>query len=95
VSFIQVTPDSVQAAGRQIQMLSSQIEELINTLRTTATNVQSEWKGAASGAFESAMTDWNVAANRIHEAATTIGVATQTAGTNYADTESANTRMFI
>lgn len=95
MSFIQVTPDSVQAAGRQIQMISGQIEELITQLRATATNVQSEWKGAASGAFESAMGDWNVAANRIHEAATTIGIATQTAGTNYADTESANTRMFI
>lgn len=94
MSFIQVTPDSVQAAGRQIQMISGQIEELIGQLRATATGVRGEWKGAASGAFEGAMTDWNVAANRIHEAATSIGVATQTAGVNYADTESANTRMF-
>ena len=94
MSFIQVTPDSVQAAGRQIQMLSTQIEDLINQLRATATNVQSEWKGAASGAFEGAMGDWNVAANKIHQAATSIGTATQTAGVNYADTESANTRMF-
>jgi len=94
VSFIQVTPDSVQAAGRQIQMISSQIEDLINQLRATATNTQSEWKGSASSAFEGAMSDWNVAANKIHQAATSIGAATQTAGVNYADTESANTRMF-
>jgi 6 kDa early secretory antigenic target len=94
VSFIQVVPDSVQAAGRQIQMLSGQIEELIGQLRATATGVQGEWKGMASGAFEGAMTDWNTAANSIHQAATSIGIATQTAGVNYADTESANTKMF-
>jgi len=94
VSYISVVPDSVQAAGRQIQMLSGQIEELIGQLRATATNVQGEWKGAANSAFENAMGDWNVAANRIHEAATSIGIATQTAGTNYADTEQRNTSMF-
>lgn len=94
MSYISVVPDSVQAAGRQIQMLSGQIEELIGQLRATATNVQGEWKGAANSAFEGAMGDWNVAANRIHEAATSIGIATQTAGTNYAETESKNTSMF-
>jgi early secretory antigenic target protein ESAT-6 len=94
VSFIQVVPDSVQAAGRQIQMISGQIEELIGQLRATATNVQGEWKGSANSAFENAMGDWNIAANRIHEAATSIGIATQTAGVNYADTESNNTKMF-
>jgi WXG100 family type VII secretion target len=94
VSFISVVPESVQAAGRQIQMLSGQIEELIGQLRATATNVQGEWKGAANSAFENAMGDWNVAANRIHEAATMIGVATNQAGVNYAETESKNTGMF-
>jgi uncharacterized protein YukE len=40
------------------------------------------------------MADWNVAANRIHDAATQIGIATHQAGVNYQDTETANTSMF-
>ncbi|HTX07917.1 MAG TPA: WXG100 family type VII secretion target [Solirubrobacteraceae bacterium] len=94
MSQYSVAPESVQAAGRQIQMISADIEALIGRLRTTAMSVHSEWTGAANGAFENAMNDWNVAATRIQEASNEIGVATQTAGTNYAVTESNNTRMF-
>jgi early secretory antigenic target protein ESAT-6 len=91
---IMVVPESVQVAGRQIQSISTDIETLIGQLRTIAMNVHSEWTGMANNAFESAMNDWNVAANRIQEASTQIGVATNQAGTNYQQTESANTSMF-
>jgi 6 kDa early secretory antigenic target len=90
-----VAPESVQAAGRQIQSLSADIETLIGQLRSTAMGVRGEWTGAANGAFEQAMNDWNAAASKIQQASQEIGVATQTAGTNYANTETNNTRMFV
>jgi 6 kDa early secretory antigenic target len=90
-----VAPESVQAAGRQIRSISADIETLIGQLRNTALGVRSEWTGAANGAFENAMQDWNMAASKIQQASDEIGLATQTAGTNYATTEVNNTKMFV
>jgi 6 kDa early secretory antigenic target len=94
MSQIAVVTEAVQSAGQRIQVLSGEIEQLIGQLQATATSVQGEWRGTANSAFEGAMADWNVAANRIHDAATQIGIATHQAGVNYADTETANTSMF-
>jgi WXG100 family type VII secretion target len=94
MSQITVVTEAVQSAGQRIQVLSSEIEQLIGQLQATATSVQGEWRGVANSAFEGAMADWNVAANRIHDAATQIGIATHQAGINYQDTETANTSMF-
>jgi WXG100 family type VII secretion target len=84
----------VQQAGTRIGQLSEQIEGLIGQLQATATSVSGEWTGSASAAFESAMGEWRSAAANIQAAATQIGQATMQAGTNYADTEAANTSMF-
>jgi WXG100 family type VII secretion target len=94
VAQISVATEAVQAAGQQIQTLSTEIERLIVQLQQTATSVQGEWRGAASSAFESAMGEWQAAANNIQMAAAQIGKATHTAGANYEDTETANTSMF-
>ena len=91
---ITVVTEAVQQAGQRIQTLSAEIEQLIGQLRNTALQVQGEWQGTASSAFESAMGEWQTAAVNIQTAATQIGTATQTAGTNYQDTEATNTSMF-
>lgn len=94
MSQITVVTEAVQSAGQPIQALSGEIESLIQQLQQTAMSVEGEWRGMASGAFETAMGEWQTAANNIHMAATQIGQATQRAGVNYADTESANTSLF-
>ena len=94
MSQILVVTETVQAAGQRIQGLSQEIEQLIGQLQQTALSVEGEWRGIANSAFESAMGEWQTAANNIQMAALQIGRATQTAGTNYADTETANASMF-
>jgi WXG100 family type VII secretion target len=91
---IMVVTEAVQSAGQRIQALSLQIEDLIRQLQTTALSVHGDWTGAANNAFEAAMNEWNAAATNIQTAAANIGRATLTAGTNYQDTETANTSMF-
>jgi WXG100 family type VII secretion target len=94
VPQITVTTEAVQAAGQRIQSLSQEIEQLIAQLQQTAVSVQGEWTGVANNAFETAMGEWRSAANNIQMAAAQIGQATQRAGVNYQDTETANTGMF-
>jgi 6 kDa early secretory antigenic target len=94
VSQIMVVPEAVQNAGSRIQQISLEIENQINQLRMIAGSIQDEWQGMASSAFEGAMGDWNAAAVNIQNAASSIGRATAVAGTNYSDTEAANTSMF-
>ncbi|MBO0767151.1 MAG: WXG100 family type VII secretion target [Solirubrobacterales bacterium] len=91
---IMVVPEAVQQAGARIMTLSSEVEGLINQLQQTAVGVQSEWKGQANSAFESAMADWHAAAVKIQEASNQIGQATRQSGGNYADTEATNTSMY-
>ncbi len=92
MSFYSVAPTSVQEAGQRIQALSSEIESLIGQLQSTARSV--DWTGAGHSAFESAMVEWQAAANNIQEAATQIGIATKTAGVSYQDTDARVTNMF-
>lgn len=94
MSQIMVVTEAVQSAGQRIQALSQEIEQLIGQLQSTALSVQGEWRGVANSAFETAMGEWQSAANNIQMAASQIGRATLTAGTNYQDTESANASMF-
>jgi len=94
MSQIMVVTEAVQQAGQRIQSLSSEIEQLIAQLQTTARSVEGEWQGQANSAFETAMGEWQSAANNIRMAATQIGEATSRAGVNYQDTETANTSMF-
>lgn len=94
MSQIMVVTEAVQSAGQRIQALSQEIEDLIRQCQSTALSVQGDWRGTASAAFENAMVEWQAAANNIQMAAANIGRATQTAGVNYQDTESANTSMF-
>jgi WXG100 family type VII secretion target len=89
-----VVTEAVQSAGQRIQALSQEIEQLIGQLQSTALGVQGEWRGVANSAFESAMAEWQAAANNIQMAAAQIGRATLTAGSNYQETESANASMF-
>jgi early secretory antigenic target protein ESAT-6 len=94
MSQIMVVTEAVQSAGQRIQALSQEIEQLIGQLQSTALSVQGEWRGVANSAFESAMAEWQAAANNIQMAAAQIGRATLTAGTNYQETETANASMF-
>ncbi|MCL2418764.1 MAG: WXG100 family type VII secretion target [Conexibacteraceae bacterium] len=91
---ITVETEAVRAAGQKIQALSNEIEGLIGQLQTVAASSRDYWQGTANAAFETAMQDWNTAAVNIKNAASTIGNATMVAGSNYQDTEAANTKMF-
>jgi WXG100 family type VII secretion target len=89
-----VATEEVIQAGKTINSLSAQIEDLIRQCKQTAEGAREAWTGNASGAFEDAMTQWNTAALAVKTAAADLGRATSTAGTNYADTEATNTSMF-
>jgi WXG100 family type VII secretion target len=57
--------------------------------------LQSSWSGDAALAFQAVVADWNATQLRVEESLNAINLALGQAGQQYADTESANARLFI
>ena len=63
-------------------------------MTATLTDLQGTWTGTASASFQEALSSWRSAQAQMEQAVAQINQALATAGTQYAETEAANARMF-
>lgn len=94
MSFFEVDSDRVistaGAANRSVETLSAETDALMSQLNSLADS----WKGGAAQNFQSVAKEWEGVQRRVHESLGKIRDALQAAGTQYADVENANMRMF-
>lgn len=94
MSFFEVDSERViatsQTAARSVETLSGETDALMAQLNSLADS----WKGGASQNFQAVAKEWEGVQRQVHESLGNIRDALQAAGTQYADVEDSNMRMF-
>ncbi len=90
----QVDSEAVSTATGAARGSISRISSEVATLHSQLTNLQSSWTGGAATAFQSALTEWNATQKRVEESLSSLNTSLTTAGTQYAETEAQNARLF-
>ena len=84
---IQVTPEQLSDASRQLTSGAASIESTLGQLRTQVGPLHSGWSGAAQKQFEQLWTEWQTSGRNLHEALTGIATLTAQAAQSYESTE--------
>jgi WXG100 family type VII secretion target len=87
MSGIQVTPEQLQTASRNLTTGASTIDGTLSQLRAQIAPLAGEWRGVAQQRFEALWKEWDTSAKQLHEALTGIAQLTGQASQAYAHTE--------
>lgn len=94
MSFFEIDSERVIAASsqasRSVETLSSETDALMSHLNALVDS----WKGGASQNFQGVAREWEGVQRQVHASLEKIRDALHTAGTQYAEVEDANMRMF-
>jgi WXG100 family type VII secretion target len=91
----QVDSEAVFTATGAVRGTVSRIQSEVQAMHGQLASLQSSWSGDAALAFQTVVADWNATQLRVEESLNAINIALGQAGQQYADTESANARLFI
>jgi len=86
---IQVTPEYLSDASRNLTTGAQTIDDTLATLRGQIAPLAESWQGAAQAQFQSLWVEWENSAKGLHAALTGIATLTQQASNAYAQTEQA------
>lgn len=89
-----VDSDAIDSARAAAHATVSRIQSDVAALMGQLQALQDSWTGGASVAFQGVVTDWRGTQLSVEESLRQITIALQQAGQQYADVESANTRLF-
>ena len=89
-----VDSDAIDSARAAAHATVGRIQTDVAALHAQLQSLQDSWSGGASAAFQGVATDWRSTQTRVEESLRQITLALQTASQQYADVESANTRLF-
>lgn len=90
----QVDSEAVLSATGAVRNSISRIQAEVAGLHGQLTNLQGSWTGQAATAFNGVVTDWKATQQRVEESLAAINQSLAQAGHQYAEIESANTRLF-
>jgi early secretory antigenic target protein ESAT-6 len=90
----QVDSEAVLSATGAVRNSISRIQAEVAGLHGQLTNLQGSWTGQAATAFAGVVTDWKATQQRVEESLAAINQSLAQAGQQYAEIESANTRLF-
>ncbi len=90
----QVDSEAVLSATGAVRNSISRIQAEVAGLHGQLTNLQGSWTGQAATAFNGVVTDWKATQQRVEESLAAINQSLAQAGQQYAEIESANTRLF-
>lgn len=89
-----VDSDAIQSAESMMRSTAGRLQSDTAAMISQLQSLQESWSGGASSAFQSVLQEWRSMQQQLEEALASLNQALFTAGTQYADTEAANTRMF-
>ncbi|TAL43194.1 MAG: WXG100 family type VII secretion target [Salinibacterium sp.] len=90
----QVDSDAVLSATGAVRNSISRIQSEVAGLHGHLTNLEGSWTGQAATAFGGVVAEWKATQQRVEENLAALNQALVHAGQQYADIESANTRLF-
>lgn len=91
---IQVTPEQLSTASRNLTSGASTIEGTLSQLRAQIAPLAGEWRGVAQQRFEQLWKEWDISAKQLHEALTGIATLTAQASQSYEQTEQGIAQSF-
>jgi 6 kDa early secretory antigenic target len=89
---IKVDYARMESAREQMQAISAQIDEKLDTLRSRLQQIN--WEGGDREAYQAHQTQWDNAVRDINQLLNEIGGGVGIARQNYVDTENSNTRLW-
>lgn len=89
-----VDSDTIAAKAQQAHGHIERLSAEVNGMTGTLADLEASWTGTASASFQEAFRSWRSAQAQMEQAVAQINQALATAGTQYAETEAANSRMF-
>lgn len=91
---IQVTPEQLSDASRQLTSGAASIDSTLSQLRSQIAPLQGEWRGVAQARFEQLFQEWQTSGQKLHEALTGIATLTSQAAQSYETTEQGIAQSF-
>lgn len=91
----QVDSEAVIAATAATRGSIGRMQAESAGLQSNLANLQSTWSGAAATAFQSLLTEWMAANQRVEQTLAAMNEALAHAGQGYADVEQQAARMFL
>ncbi|PJJ61972.1 WXG100 family type VII secretion target [Compostimonas suwonensis] len=90
----QVDSQAVWDATASARSLIPRIQSEVSGLLSLLTSLEGSWSGEAATAFQGVVSEWRATQQQVEQSLTSIVEALDRAGTQYADAEAANTRLF-
>ena len=90
-----VDAEQVSAATHTVQATIGRIQGEVASLLGQLTGLQSSWTGQAAAAFQGAVADWRTTQRAVEQSLAQLSQALGVAGTQYAEVEQANARLFL
>lgn len=90
----EVDSAEVARAGAAARSSAAIINTEVTNMMRHLTSLESSWRGGASAAFASLITDWRVTQRQVETSLDNISHALDASARQYADVEAANLRMF-
>ena len=90
----QVDTDRIAASAADIAAISGEIETQVQAMLSRLDALQDAWRGTAAMRFAQVSAEWRATQQQVRSNLDSIGQVLGQAGTTYAETELAATRMF-
>ncbi|MBC7723511.1 MAG: WXG100 family type VII secretion target [Burkholderiaceae bacterium] len=91
----QVDSEAVLGTTNTVRASMGRIQAEAASLYAQLVGLQGSWSGQAATAFQSIAGEWKSTQQRVEESLAAINVALGQAAQQYAEIESANTRLFL
>ncbi|TFD61452.1 WXG100 family type VII secretion target [Cryobacterium suzukii] len=95
MTSFQVDSDAVQSTASTARGTIARVQADVGDLNAQLTSLEGFWTGQASTAFQGAFAEWRGMHQQLEESLTLLNQALSVAGQQYAETEQANTRLFV
>jgi WXG100 family type VII secretion target len=91
---IQVTVSDLQAASAQFDARATDLEQLLQLVKSQIESLQSTWQGQAASDFVALMGKWNNDVQGIHDVLNTVSLHIKQAASTYQETDTGIARGF-
>ena len=90
-----VDSEALSAKSAEVQGTIERLRADVNGMQAGLASLSEIWRGSASANFQSLVTDWRTTQARVEESLVSINQALAFASAQYAETEAANTSLFM
>ncbi len=90
-----VDSEALSAKSAEVQGTIERLRADVNGMQAGLASLSEIWRGSASANFQLLVTDWRATQARVEESLDSINQALAFASAQYAETEAANTSLFM